>query len=140
MVSSAVPSNASGTTTRLHQGIAIRFANGPASEACPNSIALNGSKPSVATPCADRNVRSHAPRVSLACRVGMHHTNQATPAKLSQKPAPRIASGSTSNTAIAASASASAARCTRRDSSATTTTAIISIVRTVGSAKPATAV
>ena len=132
--SAAVPSKASGTTTRLHQGTATRLANGPASEACPNSTTVNGSRPSAATPCAPRNSRRGC------CRpCGRHHSSQATPAKLSQKPAPSGASGSTSSTAIAASAKASAADCCRRPSRAPSTITIISSVRTVGNANPATA-
>ena len=51
-------------------------------------------------------------RIPPAC--GRHHNNQATPRKLSQKPAPNTANGSTSMTAIPASASASGARDDRR--------------------------
>ena len=109
--SSAMPISDSGTTTRLHHGTATRLANGPANDAWPNRIALSGSSPSVATPCADRKSRTGR---ALPC--GRHHSSQATPRKLSQKPAPSTASGSSSSTAITASASASAARNGRRHS------------------------
>ncbi len=129
-----MPSSASGTTTRLHHGIASRLASGPTAEAWLNSIVLSGNRPSVATPCADRNSRS------LPCQplpaAGMHQASQATPRKLSQKPADSTASGSKASMTIAASASASTTRTGRRHSRATTTTAIISAVRTVGSAMP----
>ena len=133
--SSPVPSSDSGTTTRLHHGIATRLASGPASEAWPNSTAVSGSSPSVATHCAVRN-----PGTSRCSSTrGRHHTSQATPAKLSQNPAVSSDSGSTRVTATAASASESATRSERRASRATTTTPIISTVRTVGSSQPATA-
>ena len=133
--SSPMPINDNGTTTRLHHGTAIRLANGPASDACPNRMALNGSSPTVATVCADTSIRNGLPVLR-----GRHHNNQATPRKLSQKPAPSTASGSNSNTTIADNASASAVRSGRRHTMAPATTAIISAVRTVGNAKPAIAV
>src|SRR5690606_17125272 len=133
--SSPVPASASGTTTRLHHGIATRLASGPASEACPNSTAVSGSRPRVATHCAARK----PPTTGWRPPAGRHQTSQATPAKLSQKPAVSTASGSTSSSAIAASASESPTPIGRRHNRASTTIATISTVRTVGSAKPATA-
>ena len=133
--SSPVPNSASGTTTRLHQGTATRFASGPDNDACPNSTTVNGSNPRVATACA-----LASPCNGLrSLPGGRHHSSQATPPKLSQKPGVSSARGSTSPTAIAASPSASAIPCPRRASRAATITPIISAVRTVGSAKPATA-
>src|SRR5690606_1910894 len=126
--SSPVPSSASGTTTRLHQGIATRLATGPASEAWPNSTAVRGSRPKVATHWAVRKPGTSR----CSSTLGKHHTSQATPAKLSQNPAVSSDSGSTRVTATAASASESATRSERRAIRATTTTPIISTVRTVG--------
>jgi hypothetical protein len=87
----------------------------------------------VAAPCADRNP------FAQCCDCGKHHANQATPAKLSQKPAASTDSGSKSSTAITARASESTILAWRRESRASTTTAIISTVRVVGNAKPASA-
>ena len=131
--SSPVPSNANGTTTRLHQGIASKFANGPASDAWSNNTTVNGNNPSVATVCADRKPRNQC------MRPGRHQASQTTPAKLSQNPAINTAIGSHANTTNAASANEVATPPGRRPKRAITTTAIISTVRTVGSAKPATA-
>lgn len=72
--SSAVPSKASGTTTKVHHGIATRFANGPTNDACPNRLTVSGSRPTVATVCADKK-----PRRMARSSDGRHHTNQATP-------------------------------------------------------------
>src|SRR3546814_1809337 len=66
----------------LHHGIATRLASGPASDACPNRTTVSGSRPSVATPCADRK----SPTMRLPAS-GRHQASHATPAKLSQKPA-----------------------------------------------------
>src|SRR5690606_23895725 len=92
MASSAVPSSDSGTTTRLHHGIATRLASGPAAEAWPNKATATGSRPMVATACASTNPRTTPPseRGGVA---GRHHSSQATPAKLSQNPAVSAASG-----------------------------------------------
>src|SRR5690606_18113874 len=130
---SNVPSSDSGTTTRLHQGTATRLASGPASDAAPNSATPSGSSPTVATPWADSRSRTGRRPVS-----GRHHSNQATPKKLSQNPAPRIASGSNSRMAIAARASASNMDVDRRLAQTPATTAIIRTVRNVGNAKPET--
>jgi len=137
--SSAVPASASGTTTRLHHGIATRFATGPASDACPNSTTVNGSSPTVATACAPRKPRNHPrqPRGVSPCR---HHSSQATPPKLSQKPGASTDSGSASSIASSARASASAAPWLRRSNRASTAMPIISAVRSVGSASPASSV
>jgi hypothetical protein len=114
------------------------LARGPANEACPNNITVSGNKPRVATACASKKPRNCAFQLRSPS-PGRHHSSQATPPKLSQKPGASTDSGSTSNTAIVASANASTARCARRNRRASTTSAIISTVRTVGSAKPATA-
>ena len=134
-LSANTPNRASGITTRLHHGTAARLANGPANEAWPNNTTVNGSRPSVATACAAAKSCSSAQRRG-PCSAGRHHSNQATPAKLSQKPAPRIASGSSSNSAMQPSARVSASRCRRRRQRAATSTAIITAVRKVGNAKP----
>src|SRR3546814_10399995 len=42
--SSAVPRSDSGTTTRLHHGIATRLASGPASDACPNRTTVRSEE------------------------------------------------------------------------------------------------
>ncbi len=131
--SSPVPSRASGTTTRLHHGLASRFASGPASDAWSNSTAVSGSSPTVATAWADRKPRSQCRR------SGRHPASHATPAKLNQNPAVSIASGSAPSTSRAASASAPVTLAGRRPSLASAITATISTVRTVGRAKPATA-
>jgi hypothetical protein len=136
--SSPVPASASGTTTRLHQGIATMFATGPASEAWPNSITVSGNNPIVATACAPKNPPRCA-RQPCWPLPGRHHSSQATPPKLSQKPGASTDSGSARSIAINASASVSAARCARRSSRASTTSQIISTVRIVGNANPATA-
>lgn len=108
---------------------------GPASEACPNSATVSGNSPIVATACALAKPRSNdvSPR-------GRHHTSHATPHTLSQKPAPSRDNGSTTIIAVTASASAAKGDSGRRTRRAPATTAIINVVRTVGSAKPDAAV
>lgn len=130
--SSAVPSKASGTTTKVHHGIATRLASGPTSDACPNRLTVSGNRPMVATACADRN-----PRNIERSSAGRHHTSHATPAKLSQKPATNTLNGSHSSTANIANARICAVLARRRSTRASATTAIINTVRTVGSARPA---
>jgi hypothetical protein len=136
--SSPVPANASGTTTRLHHGMAMMFAMGPASDACPNSITVSGSNPTVATACAPKKPPRCA-RQPCSPLPGRHHSSHATPPKLSQNPGASTDSGSATSITINASASVSAARCARRSRLASTTSQIISTVRIVGSANPATA-
>ncbi len=118
----------------VHHGIATRFTSGPAREACPNSATVSGSNATVATPWALRN-----PRSQPCSRPGRHQISHSTPAKLSQKPGARTASGSNNSIASAASDSDWATVARRRLQRAVATTAIISTVRTVGSAKPAAA-
>ena len=130
------PASASGTTPRLITGIPIRFAKGPGNDACPKNQTVSGNNPRTATPCASRNGLSQP----LPCWRGKHQSSQPTPAKLSQNPGASTDRGSNSNTAIRASANDSALDCARRRSFATSTTAIIKSVRTVGKAKPASAV
>jgi hypothetical protein len=136
--SSPVPASASGTTTRLHQGMATMFATGPASDACPNSTTVSGNNPTVATACAPKNPPRCA-RQPCSPLPGRHHRSQATPPKLSQKPGASTDSGSATRITINASASVSAARWARRSRRASTTSQIISTVRIVGNANPATA-
>ncbi len=112
--------------------MATKLANGPTSDACPNKLTVNGSRPTVATVCADRK-----PRTMARSSDGRHQTSHATPAKLSQKPATSTLSGSHSTTANKASESTCAVEARRRSTLARATTAIINTVRTVGSARPA---
>src|SRR3990167_966726 len=135
-VDSKRPSNASGTTHRLITGTPTRLATGPGMDACPKNQIVSGSKPSTATPCALRKLRTCP--VPRDC--GRHQISQPTPAKLSQKPGASTLRGSNSSTATRASAYDSRPDCGRRNRRAESTTAIISQVRTVGSAKPASAV
>ncbi len=130
------PASASGTTPKLITGIPIRLARGPGSDAWPKNHTVSGNNPRTATPCASRNGLIQP----LPCCRGKHQSSQPTPAKLSQKPGASTDSGSNSNTARRASAKDSLPDCARRSSFASNTTAIISSVRTVGNAKPASAV
>jgi hypothetical protein len=112
-----------------------RFTSGPSRAVPPNKAMPSGNRPTLATPCAARNPRRLAP-MPARTSLGRHHTSHSTPPKLSQKPADSTDSGAGSSIASAASASP----CTHRAGDAgpaSATSPIISAVRTVGSAPPA---
>ena len=136
------PSNASGTTIKLIQGIPTRLVIGPNSEVSPKNHIDSGSRPSKAIHWDWKNIFICCHRVKPACPVldGKHQTNQATPTKLSQKPGAKTANGSYINIAMSAKASDCEIRMGLLESFATATTAIIRNVRHVGKAKPAKAV
>ena len=129
------PARESGTTTRLMTGMPTRLAIGPESEACPKNQIVSGSRPSTATLCA--STKDFSSPDSRGC--GRHQTSQATPMKLSQNPGVSTDKGSNRSTTIKASAMASWVRCGRPSKRSSATAAIISRVRTVGSANPANA-
>ena len=103
------PASPSGSPPGSTRGPPRQARQRPANEACPNSTTVSGNRPMVATTCAPTG---HAPALQPRgpWSAGRHHSNHATPAKLSQKPAPSTASGSSSRTRMQPSASVSTSR------------------------------
>ena len=114
------PSRASGVTTNVTQGTAIRLASKPTNETCPNSSKVNGANARVMTHCS----RSRCFRLTLSRRIpavvfdiklafeavdsagaAPKSVAKSTPTatKLSQKPACNKAQGSQATTTAQAS-------------------------------------
>src|SRR6187402_1872299 len=129
------PSSVSGTTTKLTRGDATRLATKPINDVLPNRQRESGSKAMLIAACALSSslTQPRSPREPGATQ----HTRKPTPANDNQKPAESTASGSNTSTASIANASSESPPARRRASPASTTTPIISSVRTVGSPSPA---
>ncbi len=125
--SSATPSSAAGTTSRLNNGTSNRFANG-----LSHAQVSNNQAPSTAISRGRLTITGRRPP-SISSRI------TATAVNDNHSPADNAASGCTSKTASNASPSTLPAAGRARRSRQAASTATMIRARWVGSAKPASA-
>src|SRR6185437_879954 len=132
----ALANRVHGTSTKLMNGTATRFASGPTSDAWPKNHTVNGNN-ATAINNGDKPISRNLPR--QPCPRASAHASSTTPAKDSQNPADNTDSGSTRRTAQSARPRPSPRPSPRRAMRASDTAPIIQSVRVVGRPKPASA-